>query len=85
MGLKRELSEMRKTMDLPVDAYISTQITIPSEREKKWIEKSIEFIEEETRSKELILSDKANGRFSADFEKKWKINDLSFEIRIKRI
>jgi isoleucyl-tRNA synthetase len=81
----RRIQEMRKTMDLPVDAYISTQITIPSEREKKWIEKSIEFIEEETRSKELILSDKANGRFSADFEKKWKINDLSFEIRIKRI
>ena len=81
----RRIQEMRKTMDLPVDAYISTQITIPSEREKKWIENSLEFIEEETRSKELILSDKTNGKFSADFEKKWKINDLSFEIRIKRI
>ena len=81
----RRIQEMRKMLDLPVDAYIVTHIITPSEKEREWLGNSEESIKEETRSTKLVLVDKIDAMLKADVEKKWIINDMTYDIRLKKL
>jgi isoleucyl-tRNA synthetase len=75
----RRIQSMRKELNLEVEDKISTNIYIESkqiELLKQWKD----YIKGETRSKELIFTDKPTGSLI----KKWKIDKLEAEIGIRK-
>ena len=74
----RRIQSMRKELNLEVEDKISTMIKI-DETKKTFLKKWIDYIKEETRSKEIIYTDKPLGKLV----KKWEINKTQIEIGIK--
>ena len=74
----RRIQSMRKELNLEVEDKISTMIKI-DETKKTFLKKWIDYIKEETRSKEIIYTDKPQGKLV----KKWEINKTQIEIGIK--
>ena len=75
----RRIQSMRKEMDLDVEDKISTQIKVDSEREKS-LQKWINYIKEETRSKIVTFVNKPTGKLI----KKWNIDEIKTEIGVKK-
>ena len=82
-GLAREIirriQSMRKELDLDVEDRISTKINIDAEK-KQALQKWVEYIKEETRSKTVSFVDKPTGKLV----KKWNIDELEAEIGITK-
>ena len=82
-GLAREIvrriQSMRKELDLDVEDRITTQIKVDDDK-KKALEDWNKYIKTETRSKELVFSEKPSGKLV----KKWKIDELEAEIGISK-
>jgi isoleucyl-tRNA synthetase len=82
-GLAREIvrriQSMRKELDLDVEDRISTQIKVDYDK-KKALQNWDKYIKTETRSKELVFSEKPSGKLV----KKWKIDELEAEIGISK-
>ena len=80
-GLAREIvrriQSMRKELDLKVEDKIKTKISIDKDNAKS-LEPWIDYIKEETRSKEVNIGDKLTGKLI----KKWKIDELEIDIGI---
>ena len=74
----RRIQSMRKELDLDVEDRIITEIKVDSEKTKA-LEKWLDYIKNETRSKSLSFVGKPNGKLV----KKWKIDDLEIDISIK--
>lgn len=75
----RRIQSMRKELNLDVEDKISTMVKI-DETKKPSLEKWINYIKEETRSKDIVFTDKPKG----DLVKKWNIEDLETEIGISK-
>ncbi len=70
----RRIQEMRKELDLEVDEFIRTTVEIEPEIVEGWID----YIKEETRSKELIFG-KAEG-----YVREWDIEGMKVKIGVER-
>ena len=82
-GLAREIvrriQSMRKELNLDVEDKIQTQIKIDSEK-IKLLKNWENYIKEETRSKDLIFTEKPSGKII----KKWQIDEILAEIGITK-
>ena len=72
--LVRRIQEMRKELDLDVDEFIKTSVEVEEDIVEGWID----YIKEETRSKELIFG-KAEG-----YVKEWDIEGMKVKIGVER-
>ena len=75
----RRIQSMRKELDLDVEDRITVGINIDSEK-KNALQKWQDYIQGETRSKELSFIDRPSGKLV----KKWKIDELEVEIGINK-
>ena len=75
--LVRRIQSMRKELDLDVEDKISSQIKVEKDKIKN-LKSWEDYIKVETRSKDIIFTDKPSGNLI----KKWKIDDFEIEIGI---
>jgi len=75
----RRIQSMRKELDLDVEDKISIMIKI-DEAKKDSLQKWVDYIKEETRSKDIVFSNKPEGKLV----KKWKIENFETEIGISK-
>ena len=75
----RRIQSMRKDLDLDVEDKISIEIKI-DEIKKSALDKWLDYIKGETRSKQISFVNKPSG----SLVKKWKIDELEAEIGIKK-
>ena len=75
----RRVQSMRKELDLDVEDRIATQIKIDASKSKT-LHKWIDYIQTETRSKDISFTDKPSGKLV----KKWDIDELQAEIGISK-
>lgn len=73
----RRIQSMRKELDLDVESFIHTMIHLPDEKQQM-LSSWIDYIKQETRSKEFKISEKPSG----DLIKEWKIEEIPVIIGI---
>jgi len=78
----RRIQEMRKEIDLAVEAYISTKVSVPDEEIVDYLEAQREYIARETRSKQLEIATQLTHE---GYEKVWKIEGKEFRISIREV
>jgi isoleucyl-tRNA synthetase len=84
--LIRRVQDMRKDMDLDVEASINVVVKSTS-KFKNLVKEHLDFISSEIRAKSLILSDIEECKEYKDdnnYEKNWKIEDEDLNISIKK-
>lgn len=84
----RRIQEMRRIIDLPVDAFIDLYIITPSKVEDEWLRGYIQYISEEIRARRLTLayeSPEIEGEMGEYFEKRWVIDGKPFRIGIRKV
>ncbi|MEM3381098.1 MAG: isoleucine--tRNA ligase [Candidatus Bathyarchaeia archaeon] len=81
----RRIQEMRRQLDLPVEAYIHTYIQTPSREESRSLDKNRDYIREEVRAKRLVFISKRTRRFKVDLEREWIIEGGKYWIGIHRV
>ena len=78
----RRIQEMRKELDLAVEAYISTRVSVADEEIVDYLEAQRDYIARETRSKQLEI---ATQLAHEGYEKVWKIAGKEFRISIREV
>ncbi|WP_455364133.1 isoleucine--tRNA ligase [[Eubacterium] cellulosolvens] len=82
----RRVQEMRRLMDLPVDAYISVVLRCPEPRFKNWLTQNQDFLKEEIRATQLTVLKSGEKISNRDlFKKSWQIEGDNFDIGIRWI
>ncbi|MEM3061829.1 MAG: class I tRNA ligase family protein, partial [Candidatus Bathyarchaeia archaeon] len=79
----RRLQEMRKRMDLPVEAYISAYVIAPGSRERSWLVSNKNYIKEEARVKRLMILEKRKIKEKMEFEEEWRIDGKTCRMGVK--
>lgn len=77
----RRIQFMRKELNLPVDAYISTSIYVDRDA-RKYIREYLEYLKGESRSRILVLTDKPED-VRGDLVRDWDIGGIRTRIGIK--
>jgi isoleucyl-tRNA synthetase len=82
----RRIQEMRRLMDLPVEAFIDVYIQVSIEDDKKSVQDYDTYLREEIRARNLTvtLPESSKGE-DVDFEKTWTIEERTFHIGIKKV
>lgn len=78
----RRIQEMRKEMDLDIEAYVESRVGIDAKEIAKFLEDQRGYIASETRSKSLVISSKIDGRGHI---KEWLIEENKFIISVVQI
>ncbi len=81
----RRLQEMRKRMDLAVDAFVEAYIAVPDAQRLEWLEDEREYLMEEVRVKRLHLLRPGEPGPKADMEEHWQLDGLSYRMGIARL
>lgn len=81
----RRMQEMRRQLDLPVDAYVSAHIVPPGKVEFESLRDRKDYIAEEVRAKRLQFLKKTEKRPSAELWKTWLIDGKDFSMGLQRI
>jgi isoleucyl-tRNA synthetase len=76
----RRLQEMRKRLDLPVDAFVEAYVTVPDPQRLEWLEDERDYLMEEVRAKTLQLLRPDQEKPEANAEENWQIEGLSFQM-----
>jgi len=80
----RRLQEMRKRLDLPVDASVDAFVTVSDPEKLGWLEDEKEYLMEEVRAKTFVLLRPDQPRPAAAQEEDWKIEGNDFHMGISR-
>ena len=80
----RRFQEMRKSEDLPVDAFVNAFVAVENPERLEWLEDEKDFLMEELRAKTLFLLRPDQPRPRAGLEKDWLIDGHSFHLGISR-
>ena len=82
----RRIQEMRRLMDLPVEAFIDVYIQVPIEDDKKSLQDYETYLREEIRAHNLTVTLPVSVKGEdVDFEKIWTIEERTFHIGIKKV
>jgi isoleucyl-tRNA synthetase len=81
----RRMQEMRRQLDLPVDAYVSAYIVSHGKVELESLRGRKDYIAEEVRAKRLRFLKKIEKRPSAELWKTWLIDGKDFTIGLQRM
>ena len=77
----RRIQFMRKEMQLPVDAFIDVEISMPSEA-RRLLEKHKDYVAGEVRARKLLFS---GGDVAGEYVKTWEIMDYKVKIAVTRV
>jgi len=80
----RRLQEMRKRLDLPVDAFVNAFVSIGDPEMLEWLEDEKDYIMEEVRAKSLLLLRPDQSRPRAGLEAEWHIEGHKFRMGISQ-
>src|SRR2546425_8378625 len=69
----RRLQEMRKRLDLPVDAFVDAYVSVSDPEKLGWLEDEKDYLMEEVRAKTFVLLRPDQPRPTAGLEEDWKI------------
>jgi len=78
----RRLQEMRKRLDLPVDAFIDAFVSVSDPEKVAWLEDEKDYLMEEVRAKTFVLLRADQPRPKAGLEEDWKIEENNFHMGI---
>jgi isoleucyl-tRNA synthetase len=76
----RRLQEMRKRLDLPVDAFVEAYVTVPDAQKLEWLEDERDYLMEEVRTETLHLLRPDQEKPRADLEENWQIEGHTFQM-----
>jgi isoleucyl-tRNA synthetase len=76
----RRIQEMRKRLDLPVDAFIEAYVMVPDPQRIEWLEDEKEFLMEEVRAKTLHLLRPDQQKPGSMTEENWQIEGQTFQM-----
>jgi isoleucyl-tRNA synthetase len=80
----RRLQEMRKRLDLPVDAFVDAYVSVPDPEKLGWLEDEKDYLMEEVRAKTFVLLRPDQPRPTAGLEEDWKIESDNFHMGISQ-
>jgi len=80
----RRLQEMRKRLDLPVDAFVDAFVSVSDPEKLSWLEDEKEYLMEEVRAKTFFVLRPDQPRPAASLEEDWKIKGDNFHMGISR-
>ncbi len=80
----RRLQEMRKRLDLPVDAFVEAFVSASDPEKLGWLEDEKEYLMEEVRAKTFVLLRPDQPRPATGLEEDWKIEGDNFHMGISR-
>lgn len=80
----RRLQEMRKRLDLPVEAFIYGFISSSNAEKLEWLEEEKDTIMEEVRAKELILQTPSQKELQASLREEWRIGSDEFHMGLTK-
>jgi isoleucyl-tRNA synthetase len=78
----RRLQEMRKRLDLPVDAFIDAFVSVSDPEKVAWLEDEKDYLMEEVRAKTFVMLRPDQPRPKAGLEEDWKIQENNFHMGI---
>ena len=78
----RRLQEMRKRLDLPVNAFVDAYVSASNPEKLGWLEDERDYMMEEVRAKTFLLLRTDQPRPSAGLEEDWKIERENFHMGI---
>jgi isoleucyl-tRNA synthetase len=78
----RRLQQMRKRLDLPVDAFVNVYITTADTERREWLEDEHEFLSNEVRAKTVLLLNPDESSPKARLEENWRIDGHNFQMGI---
>jgi isoleucyl-tRNA synthetase len=76
----RRLQEMRKRLDLPVDAFVEAYVTVPDAQKLEWLEDERDYLMEEVRAEALQLLRPDQEKPKATLEENWQIEGDTFQM-----
>jgi isoleucyl-tRNA synthetase len=80
----RRLQEMRKRLDLPVDAFVEAFVSASDPEKLGWLEDEKEYLMEEVRAKTFVLLRPDQPRPATGLEEDWKIEGDNFHMGVSR-
>ncbi len=80
----RRLQEMRKRLDLPVDAFVDAYVSVSDPEKLGWLEDEKDYLMEEVRAKTFVLLRPDQPRPTAGLEEDWKIERDNFHMGISQ-
>ena len=80
----RRLQEMRKRLDLPVDAFVDAFISASDPEKLGWLEDEKDYLMEEVRAKTIFLLRPDETKPEAVLEENWQIEGRNFLMGISR-
>ena len=81
----RRLQEMRKRLDLPVDAFVEAYVTIPDAQKLEWLEDERDYLMEEVRAEKLHLLRPDQEKPKVTAEENWQIEGHTFQMGLLSI
>ncbi len=81
----RRMQEMRRQLNLPVDAYLYAYVVSPSKAELESLRSKEDYICEEVRAKRLGLLRREQKRPAADLWREWLIDGRNYLIGLQKI
>jgi isoleucyl-tRNA synthetase len=76
----RRLQEMRKRLDLPVDAFVEAYVTVPDAQKLEWLEDEREYLMGEVRVETLHLLRPDQEKPKAKANENWEIEGHTFQM-----
>jgi len=81
----RRLQEMRKRLDLPVDAFADTFISVADPERLGWLEDERDLLMEEVRAKTLLLLRLDQAKPGATLEETWQVGDHELHMGLSQV
>ncbi len=78
----RRVQEMRKRLDLRVDAFVEAFISVADPERLEWLEDEKDYLMEEVRAKTLLLLRPDQAKPKAKLEEDWRIEGHAFHMGI---
>lgn len=80
----RRLQELRKRLDLPVDAFVEAFVTVPDAQKLGWLEDERDYLMEEVRAKTLRLLRPGESKGRVEMEEEWPLDGLNYRMGLAR-
>ena len=80
----RRLQEMRKRLDLPVDAFVDAYISVSDPERFSWLEDEKDMLLEEVRAKTLLTLRKDQAKPRASLEEDWEVEGHELQMGISQ-
>ncbi len=81
----RRLQELRKRLDLQVDAFVEAYVTVPDGEKLEWLEDERDYLMEEVRVKDLQFLRPGEAEPKAQMKEQWQIDGQQYHMGISQL